>query len=481
MRITPVILAGGSGTRLWPLSRDQHPKQFLSLNENSSLLQQTVTRLEGLPNLAPVLVIGREDHRFLVAEHLRRAGQHDARIVLEPMGRNTAPAVALAAFLLQSESVDDANDLMLVLPSDHVIGDNPAFHQAVETAATAACQGQLATFGIDATYAETGYGYIQAGNEIAADTFRVERFVEKPDLHTARDYLAQGCYYWNSGMFLFSASQYLAALAEQAPDIHAATRQAMNDVQADGDFIRPNPEAFAACRAESIDYAVMEKSDHRAVIPLLAGWSDLGSWSSVADIRADDDASNQVHGDTLALDTHNSLLWSEGRLVAALGLEDAIIIETADAVLVTQKGREQDIKTLVQALKDQGRDLVSSHTRVYRPWGSYETITLAPRFQVKRIIVKPGCRLSLQKHQHRAEHWVVVTGTARVTRGEDVFDLREDQSTYIPLGEKHRLENPGTSELEIIEIQSGDYLGEDDIVRFEDAYGRVPHTDSQET
>lgn len=471
----PVLLAGGSGTRLWPLSRELHPKQFLRLGSDQySLLEQTFLRLKDLATAAP-LVVAREEHRFLVAEHARRAGVEHARIILEPVGRNTAPAVALAA--LEVTARHSGASLLLVLPSDHVIADAAAFVAAVRCGAKAAHAGKLVTFGIVPTVAETGYGYLKASSSKSDDAPGVcvlERFVEKPDQETAARYLAEGGYFWNSGMFLFRADAFLAQLERFAPDIAQATRIAHAASEEDRDFLRVNAEKFRACRADSIDYAVMEKTADAVVVPLDAGWSDLGSWSSVAAIGQADAAGNVLHGDVLAKNTQGSFIHSEGRLVATLGLRDQVVIETKDVVLVADRSQVQNVKQLVQELESAKRSEVREHRRVYRPWGYYEDLALGPRYRVKHILVKPGAQLSLQMHHHRAEHWVVVSGTAQVTCGEKTFTLSEDQSTYIPIGIKHRLENPSETPLELIEVQTGSYVGEDDIVRFEDVYGRTP-------
>lgn len=468
--IVPVLLAGGSGTRLWPLSRQARPKQFLPLVGDVSLLQATLTRVTPFSADASTLVVGREDHRFLIAEQMRRADTQGT-VILEPCARNTAPAAAIAA--LEANAQHGAEALMLLLPSDHVIQDTDAFEAAVTTGAQAAKNGHLVTFGVTPSRAETGYGYIRAGQELAPGTAAIKAFVEKPDAATAQGYLDSREYYWNSGMFLFSATAYLQALGQHAPDILEACEAAYAGAARDADFLRLDEAAFNGCRSESIDYAVMEKTRDAAVVPLDARWSDLGSWSSVAELTPTDARGNAVRGDVMLEDTDNCIVRSEGRLVATLGVQDQVIVETADAVLVADRGREQDIKTLVNRLTAEKRSQAAEHRKVYRPWGSYEGIAMGGRFQVKHIIVQPGARLSLQKHHHRAEHWVVVHGTALVTRGEDEFLLTEDQSTYIPLGTKHRLENPGSIPLELIEVQSGAYLGEDDIVRYDDVYGRA--------
>ncbi len=465
--LVPVILSGGSGTRLWPLSREGHPKQFLALAGEHSMLQSTWLRLAGMANLAPPLVVTNEAHRFLVAEQLRQAGCTPQAIVLEPAGRNTAPAIAVAA--LQARA-DGGDPLLLVLPSDHVVVDVPAFQRAVGEALPAAAEGALVTFGIVPTGAETGYGYIRlgAGSGVRA----VRRFVEKPDADTARAYLDSGDYVWNSGMFLLRASRYLDELEKYRPDMLTACRKAFAGASRDADFLRLDKPAFEACPSDSIDYAVMEKTDAARVLPIDVGWSDVGSWAALWDVDAHDADGNVHRGDVLALDCRDTYAWSERRLVAMIGLSDTVVVDTDDAVLVARKDQVQRVKQIVARLKGEARGEAVLHRKVYRPWGAYDSIDHAERFQVKRITVKPGGQLSLQMHHHRAEHWVVVSGTARVTRGEDVFLLGENESTFIPMGTKHRLENPGKVPLELIEVQSGSYLGEDDIVRFEDVYGR---------
>ncbi|GAC1453090.1 MAG: mannose-1-phosphate guanylyltransferase/mannose-6-phosphate isomerase [Steroidobacteraceae bacterium] len=468
----PVILSGGAGTRLWPLSRELYPKQLLPLTSAHTMLQETVQRLGGLKASAP-LVICNEAHRFLVAEQLRELGVAPLATVLEPVGRNTAPAIALAAHaaLKVAAAAADPDPVLLVLPADHVIRNVPAFQQAVLLALVAAQAGQLATFGIVAGAPETGYGYIQRGPASGA-VYRIARFVEKPDAARAGEFVKSGEYYWNSGMFMFRARRYLEELARLAPAISQACAAAFGAARADLDFTRVDAKAFEACPADSIDYAVMEKTTAAVVVPLDAGWSDVGSWSALHAVRQADAHGNVTYGDVISEDTHGSYLHSQSRLVAAVGLQDHVVVETKDAVLVAPRSRVQDVKKLVQQLKAQGRYEHSLHREVFRPWGSYDSLGNGPRFQVKLLRVKPGATLSLQMHHHRAEHWVVVAGTARITRGDEVFLLEENQSTYIPIGVRHRIENPGKVPVEIIEVQSGSYLGEDDIVRFEDVYGR---------
>ncbi|OUS01190.1 mannose-1-phosphate guanylyltransferase/mannose-6-phosphate isomerase [Gammaproteobacteria bacterium 54_18_T64] len=469
----PVVLSGGSGSRLWPLSRAHYPKQFIPLASEQTMLQETLGRLQGLSAeaLSP-LVICNEQHRFMVAEQLRELDVLAKGILLEPVGRNTAPAVALAALAAAPD------EILLVLPADHVINDIGAFHSAIELACREAEKGALVTFGVVPTSAQTGYGYIQAASEGVASegglvAQRIQQFVEKPDLATAQAYVDSGDYYWNSGMFAFKAGRYLEELARFQPDMLNACRAAFDGARVDMDFTRLDKAAFSACPDDSIDYAVMEKTDNAVVIPLDAGWSDIGSWSALWDISAKDEQGNSCKGDVLAVDTHDSYLHSNGRLLATVGIKDLVVVETDDAILVADKSRVQDVKTVVNQLKAQGRSERESHRKVYRPWGFYDSIAANGRYQAKRIVVNPGARLSLQKHYHRAEHWVVVQGTGLVTRGEEELTLAVNESIYIPIGMKHRLENPGRIPLEIIEVQTGDYLGEDDIVRFDDQYGRA--------
>ncbi|WP_288416859.1 mannose-1-phosphate guanylyltransferase/mannose-6-phosphate isomerase [uncultured Stenotrophomonas sp.] len=463
--IQPVILSGGSGTRLWPLSRESYPKQFLPLAGEQTMLQATWQRVAPIASRGP-LVIANEEHRFVAAEQLHQVGAEPAAIILEPMGRNTAPAIAVAAL---EATRDGADALLLVLPSDHVISDEATFRSVVQAATSAAEAGKLVTFGIVPTGPETGYGYIKAadGQGLRA----VERFVEKPDLDTATGYVASGQYYWNSGMFLFKASRYLQELERFQPEMLAGSRSAWQQACRDTDFTRLDKAAFAAVASDSIDYAVMEKTADAVVIPLDAGWNDVGSWTALRDVSQQDGDGNAHQGDVIAIDCRNTYAYGQ-RLVAMVGLDDVIVVETDDAVLVGKADRMQEVKTVVSQLKTEGRSEATWHRKVYRPWGAYDSIDNGARFQVKRITVKPGGTLSLQMHHHRAEHWIVVSGTAEVTRGDEVILLSENQSTYIPLGVTHRLRNPGKLPLELIEVQSGSYLGEDDIVRFEDTYGR---------
>ncbi|MDH7453882.1 mannose-1-phosphate guanylyltransferase/mannose-6-phosphate isomerase [Luteimonas composti] len=466
MKLQPVLLSGGSGTRLWPLSREAYPKQFLALAGDRTMLQDTWRRVAPLAAGAPI-VVANEEHRFLAAEQLRLLGVERADILLEPAGRNTAPAIAAAA--LQAMAGGD-DPLLLVLPSDHVVRDEDGFRAAVHTAAPAAMEGALVTFGIVPDAPETGFGYIQAGE--GGGVRPVLRFVEKPDAATAASYLQAGGYYWNSGMFLFRASRYLDELGRFRPDILAAVRRAFDAATRDGDFIRLDRDAFSASPSDSIDYAVMEKTADARVLPVDIGWNDVGSWSALWAVSEQDEHGNARHGDVIAVDSRNSYAYAR-RLVALVGVDDLVVVETDDAVLVAHKDRVQQVKDVVAQLKAGQRSHAVLHREVHRPWGSYDSIDQEDGcFQVKRIKVKPGARLSLQSHRHRAEHWIVVRGTARITRDNDVFELYANQSTYIPLGAKHRLENPGTEVLELIEVQSGSYLGEDDIVRYEDVYGR---------
>ncbi len=478
MKILPVILSGGSGSRLWPLSREQYPKQLISFNGKGSLLQETVLRLDGLSaDLAAPMLVCNENHRFLVAEQLLEIDHKASAILLEPVGRNTAPALTIAAMHHLQE---DGDAILLVMPADHVVRLIGPFHTAINEAVTLAESGALVTFGIVPTHGETGFGYIRKGKLLDGQgkAAEIAEFVEKPDKQTAEGYVASGDFLWNSGMFVMKASVWLKQIEKYQPAIADACRKALRDKVQDLDFCRLGHTAFETCPSESIDYAVMEKlgaNDGEAqgiVVPLDAGWSDLGAWPAIWEVCERDECGNMTKGDVLTHDTRNTLIHAEHRLVASVGLDDLLVVETADAVLVANKSHAQDVKKIVEQLKLDGRSESLVHRRVYRPWGSYEGVDAGERFQVKRIVVKPGAALSLQMHHHRAEHWIVVKGTARVTCGDETFLLSENQSTYIPIGEKHRLENPGTVVLEIIEVQSGSYLGEDDIVRFEDQYGR---------
>lgn len=480
--LTPIILSGGSGTRLWPLSREKYPKQLLPLINEDSLLQATVRRMDGLNGvqLSAPMVVCNEEYRFVIAEQLRVMDRKGS-ILLEPFGRNTAPALTLAAFAALREGDDP---ILLVMPSDHVIMDVESFQAAVLAGMSQAMDGRIVTFGITPDAPETGYGYIQSGEliEQGKTAYHIARFVEKPDLPTAQTYLDAGNYLWNSGLFMMRASVWLSAIGKCRADILTACQAAWDQGSADGDFLRVDKQAFEQCPSDSIDYAVMERIARQdgdlpagVVIPLTAGWSDIGAWSSLWQVLPKDDAGNVAKGDVLLNDCKNTLAISESRLVTCVGIENVIVVETPDAVLVVHKDKTQDVKLVVDMLKQQGRSEGKLHRKVFRPWGWYDGIDVGERFQVKRIVVKPGAALSLQMHHHRAEHWVVVRGTARVTRNKDVYLVSENESTYIPLGTSHRLENPGCVPLEMIEIQSGSYLGEDDIVRFEDIYGRKEH------
>jgi mannose-1-phosphate guanylyltransferase/mannose-1-phosphate guanylyltransferase/mannose-6-phosphate isomerase len=463
----PVILSGGSGTRLWPLSRGQYPKQFLPLVSEHTLLQDTLLRLSGIADLQAPLAVCNEDHRFMMAEQLREINAKPAAIILEPVGKNTAPAVAMAALTASEDAV------LLVLPADHVITNIEVFHQAIAHASVLAEQGFLVTFGIVPTEPETGYGYIKRDTEQQGAAFKVAAFVEKPDLATAKSYLQSGDYFWNSGMFVFKASCFLAELAKFNPIMLAVCRDALNAAEVDVDFVRVNKAIFSTCPSDSIDYAVMENTDKAVVIPLDAGWNDIGSWSALWDVTKKDAFGNAISGDVLTLDTENSFIYADHKLVTVIGVRDLIIVETKDALMIASKDKVQDVKHIVAQLKKANRKEAEIHRKIYRPWGHYDLVDEGDRHHTKRIVVKPGAKLSVQKHHHRAEHWVVVKGTALVSRGDETLLITENESTYIPVGVIHSLENPGVIPLEIIEVQSGSYLGEDDIVRFSDQYGRI--------
>ncbi|RMB12416.1 mannose-1-phosphate guanylyltransferase/mannose-6-phosphate isomerase [Eilatimonas milleporae] len=471
--ITPVILSGGSGTRLWPLSRSKLPKQFLKLFGDKSLFQSTVERVAPRYGFRPPLVISNTDHRFLVNEALAQAGVGAEGILLEPFGRNTAPAAALAALMVAE---NNPGALLLIMPSDHVILDMAGFHKAVETAASAAAQGYLCCFGMTPDAPETGYGYIAGGDPLdgATGAYVIESFREKPDVQTARRYLEDGKYSWNSGMFLFRADTLLQAMEEYQKPMLDALRAVMGALTNDLDFLRLDPDLFAAVPSDSIDYAIMEKTGRAAIVPAEFGWSDLGSFSSLWAVEDKDEHGNVTVGDVMMEDCRDCLVHGGDRLVTALGIQDLIIVATDDAILVSDKNRDQDVKRIVSRIKAAEREEADLHTTVYRPWGSYRSITVGGRYQVKEITVYPGKRLSLQMHHHRAEHWVIVSGTAMVTRDDETVLMKEDESIYLPLGCRHRLENPGKTPLTLIEVQTGSYLGEDDIVRFDDDFGRTP-------
>lgn len=464
--LLPVIMAGGLGSRLWPLSRSLYPKQFISLTSKKTMLQETVVRLKTLQYQPPVFICN-EEHRFIVAEQLRQENVNHSGIILEPIGRNTAPAIALAAI----RAIQSGNDpLLLVLAADHVIQNQTGFTHSIENAIEAAEKGALITFGIVPTAPETGYGYIKKGSPVDSATYHVERFVEKPDLATAESYLSSGEYLWNSGMFLFKASCYLNELKKHCPEILNICEQAINNSQNDLDFIRIQPDIFSACPDDSIDYAVMEKANNVQVIPMDAGWSDVGSFSSLWEVSPKDVQSNVIIGDVLTESTTNSYIYSQNKLVSTVGIDNLVIVETKDAVLVANKNNVQDVKSIVNQLKKANRLECEQHREAYRPWGTHDDIAEGERFHVKHLKVKPGEKTALQLHYHRAEHWVVVQGTAKVTNGDKSFILSENESTYIPIGAQHRIENPGKIDLHLIEVRSGNYLQEDDIIRLEE-YG----------
>lgn len=464
----PVILSGGSGTRLWPLSRGQYPKQFLPLVSDNTMIQETLLRLDGIPNLQQPIAVCNEDHRFMMAEQLREIGIKAAAIILEPVGKNTAPAVAMAALSASSE-----DDVLLILPADHVVGNTQAFHAAVAKAEQLAKQDLLVTFGIVATEPETGYGYIKRGESREHEAYTVAAFVEKPDIETAKGYLASGEYFWNSGMFAFKAGCFLRELEKFNPEMLSVCRAALQAAQPDLDFVRLDKTLFSSCPSDSIDYAVMEKTDKAVVIPLDADWNDVGSWSALWDVTGKDTAGNAIKGDVLTVDTRNSYIHSSNKLVAVIGVDNLVVVETDDAVMIAAKDRVQEVKEIVDQLKKLNRSEAGVHRKVYRPWGHYDLVDSGDRHQTKRIVVKPGAKLSVQKHHHRAEHWVVVKGTAWVNKSGEKVLVSENESIYIPLGIVHSLENPGVIPLEMVEVQSGSYLGEDDIVRYEDQYGRI--------
>ncbi len=463
----PVILSGGSGTRLWPLSRKMYPKQFLKLLHEETMLQKTLSRLNGLDHEPPIIVCN-EDHRFLAAEQIRQIGFDNPTILLEPFGKNTAPAIAVAAMQALQQHQDPT---LLVLSADHEINNEDAFHKAIEQAIELVADDKLVTFGIVPTFAATGYGYIKRAAPIKSG-YEVSRFVEKPEQSVADGYFDSKEYYWNSGMFMFKAKSYLAELSKYKPEILSHCQQASKDMKSDYGFLRLDAEAFGRCESESIDYAVMEKTKLCTVVPLDAGWSDIGSWQSLWQQGDKDEEGNSIHGDVITNNTSNCYIHADNRLVASIGMRDAIIVETSDAVLVADKACAQDVKQIIESLSAQGRAEEHLHRVVYRPWGNFDSVDEGERYKVKRITVKPGAQLSVQMHHHRAEHWIVVSGTAKVYRNDEELILSENESIFIPLGHKHSLENPGVIPLEIIEVQSGAYLGEDDIVRFEDRYGR---------
>ena len=470
MQITPVILSGGSGTRLWPLSRKQYPKQYLTLAGDGTMFQETILRLSGLENLTDPIIICNIDHRFLVAEQCQQIGIKNPTILLEPVGKNTAPAIATAA--LQSLK-DSENSILLVLSADHVIQDVDAFHKAINIASQQAQSGRLVTFGIVPTDANTNYGYIKLSKENSNNAQKVEEFVEKPDLETAEKYLDHGNYLWNSGMFMFKADTLIDELTTYSPDTVKLVSDAVNNAAQDLDFIRLDKQAFESSPSDSIDYALMEKSDNVVVVPLDAGWSDVGSWSALYDIGVKDSSGNVLKGDVTVKDTTNTYIYASHHMVTTVGIDNLVVIDTPDATFIASQDKVHEVKSIVESLQKKGRDEAHSNRKVYRPWGWYDSIEVGKHFQVKRLHVNPGAKLSLQMHHKRAEHWVVVSGTATAINGEAVLTLTEGDSTYIPIGTTHGLENKTNEQLEIIEVQSGTYLGEDDIVRFEDIYGRV--------
>jgi len=470
MKIVPVILSGGSGTRLWPLSRKQHPKQYLPLASDNTMLQETILRLKGLDNLADPIIVCNADHRFLVAEQCQQIDIKNPTILLEPVGRNTAPAIAAAAL----QSLRDLEDsILLVLSADHVIQDVDTFHEAINIASQQVQSGKLATFGIVPTNANTGYGYIKSSKENSNGAHKVEEFVEKPDLKTAQTYLEQGNYLWNSGMFMFKAGVLIDELTTHSPGIVASVNNAINNATQDLDFIRLDKQAFESSPSDSIDYALMEKSNNVVVVPLDAGWNDIGAWPALYDIGNKDANGNVTKGDVIIQDTTNTYINADHHMVVAIGVDNLIMIDTPDATFIATQDKAQEVKNIVKSLQASGRYESSVHRKVYRPWGWYDSIESDKHFQVKRLHVNPGAKLSLQMHHKRAEHWVVVSGTATATNGEEILTLKEGDSTYIPVGTTHGLENKTNEQLEIIEVQSGTYLGEDDIVRFEDIYGRI--------
>jgi mannose-1-phosphate guanylyltransferase/mannose-6-phosphate isomerase len=470
MKIIPVILSGGSGTRLWPLSRKQYPKQYLPLVGDNTMLQETILRLSGLDNLVDPIIVCNADHRFLVAEQCQQINIKNPTILLEPVGRNTAPAIAAAALQSLKQTVDV---VLLVLSADHVIQDVEAFHQAINIANNQAQEGKLAIFGIVPTDANTGYGYIKSSDEIVNGSYKVEEFVEKPDLETAEKYLEQGNYLWNSGMFMFKAATLIDELSTHSPEIVTPVNDAVNNAEQDLDFIRLDKQAFESSPSDSIDYALMEKSNNVVVVPLDAQWNDIGAWSALHDIGTKDTNGNVIKGDVIAQETTNTYINANHHIVVTIGVDNLIIVDTPDATFIATQDKAQEVKSIVESLQAKGRDEGTIHRKVFRPWGWYDSIESGKHFQVKRLHVNPGAKLSLQMHHKRAEHWVVVSGTATATNGEKILTLTEGDSTYIPIGTTHGLENKTNEQLEIIEVQSGTYLGEDDIVRFEDIYGRV--------